>query len=161
MRGKAALSAVHRLTLSRVTVKVTIAEPGESDSGFHQPVRSVVYVQSGEPVSDVVACYVTNHDPGGTTSLGHSAFQVATRVWRIRSEFLLRSVRDVIIGYTTVDGGRKTQWFQWDGFDHEYDWNAPGSDGSHLSALHQIRAAMLAGRGADQQARPGFGFGKN
>jgi hypothetical protein len=60
-------------------------------------------------------------------------------LWRIRSDFLLRSIRDVITGYAVGAAGRKTQRFQWDGCDHEYDWTAPGADGSHLSALLQIQ----------------------
>lgn len=136
----------------RVSVDVRIAGPDDSDAGLGQTVRSVVYVSASEPISDLAALYVTNHSQGGTTSLGHGPFRISTSVWRIRSDFLLRSVRDVIIGYTTVTGGRKTQWFQWDGYDYQYDWHAPGADGSHLSALLQIRKAMLNGQGADQQA---------
>jgi hypothetical protein len=73
-------------------------------------------------------------------------------MWRIRSEFLMRSVRDVVIGYTTVMDGRKVQWFQWDGYDHVYNWHARGADGSHLSALLQIKKITLSGQGADQRA---------
>ena len=83
---------------------------------------------------------------GGTTGLGYSPFHLSTSTWRIRSEFLLRSVADVIIGYTVLAGGRKAQWFQWNGHDHKYDWSVPGADGSHLSALRQIRKATLTGR---------------
>ncbi len=114
--------------------------------------RSVVFVEADEPIDDITAYYVTNQDPGGTTSVGHSAFQVSTGVWRVRSEFLLRSVKDVIVGYRRVTGGRKVQWFQWGGFDHEYDWSPPGADGSPLSALHQIRKAALSGQGPEQRA---------
>jgi hypothetical protein len=144
-----------------VTVQVTIADPDASDSGLRTLVRSVVYVQASDPISDLTACYVTDQNLGGTADLGWMAAQVATRLWRVRSEHILRSVRDVIIGYTMLAGSRKTQWYQWDGFDLEYDWRAPGADGSHLSAFHQIRKAMLAGQGADQRHRPQFGFSKS
>jgi hypothetical protein len=109
-------------------------------------------VQTSEPISDLTACYVTDHNNGGTTGLGHAPFHTSTSQWRIRSEFLVRSVQDVIIGYTTVADGRKIQWFQWDGYDHEYDWTAPGADGSHLSALLQIRRKILSGQGASRKA---------
>ena len=144
-----------------MTVQVSIAAPGDVDSGFHQPVRSIVFIKANEPVSDITSCYVTDQDRGGTTSLGHVPFQVATGVWRIRSEHLLLSVRDVIIGYTRVDAGRKSQWFQWDGYDLEYAWSGPGADGSHLSALLQIREAMKVGQGADRASRRRFGFTKD
>lgn len=136
----------------RVTVDVSIAEPDDRDAGSHQPVRSVVYVKASEPIGDLTACYVTDQSRGGTTSLGYAPFHISTSVWRIRSEFLLRSVRDVIIGYTTVMDGRKVQWFQWDGYDHVYDWRAHGANGSQLSALLQIQKITLSGQGADQQA---------
>jgi hypothetical protein len=144
-----------------VTVQVSIAAPEDVDSGFHQPVRSIVFVQADEPVGDITSCYVTDQDRGGTASLGHVPFLIATGVWRIRSEYLLRSVRDVIIGYTRVDAARKSQWFQWDGYDLEYAWGAHGADGSHLSALLQIREAMKMGEGADRASRPRFGFTKD
>jgi len=130
-----------------VNVEVAIAEPDSRDSGLHQPVRSIVYVRTREPISDLTACYVTDQNLGGTTSLGHAPFHISTSEWRIRSDFLLRSVSDVIIGYTTVRAGRKVQWFQWDGYDHEYESTAPGADGSHLSALLQIRKMTLRGSG--------------
>ena len=106
-----------------------------------------VYVRASEPIGYVSACYVTDQNQGGTTSLGYTPFHTSTSVWRIRSTFLLQSVSDVIIGYTTVTAGRKVQWFQWDGYDYEYDGNAPGADGSHLSALLQIRKITLRGQG--------------
>ena len=55
-------------------------------------------------------------------------------------------------GYTIVAYGRKTQRRQWDGCDQEYDWTAPGADGSHLSALRQIRRNTLSGQGAGREA---------
>ena len=119
-------------------VEVSIAEPDATDASFLS-VRSVVYVRTGEPISDLTACYVTDTVNGGTTGLGHAPFHVSTNRWRIRSDFLLRSVRDVIIGYATDASGQKIQRFQWDGHDHQYDWTIPGADGSHLSALHQIQ----------------------
>ena len=127
-------------------VSVSIVAPEAMDASFGS-VRSVVYVEASEPVSDLTACYVTDHIHGGTTGLGHAPFHIATNQWRIRSEFLLRSVQHVIIGYSTVVHGRKVQRFQWDGHDHEYDWTAPGADGSHLSALLQIRRKTLSGQG--------------
>jgi hypothetical protein len=66
-------------------------------------------------------------------------------MWRVRSEFLLRSVRDVIVGYTRIVGGRKIRRFRWDGYDVEYDWTATGADGSPLSAFHQIRRKAHGG----------------
>lgn len=42
--------------------------------------------------------------------------------------------------------------FQRNGHDHKYDWTARGADGSHLSALLQIRKATLTGYGAGQRA---------
>lgn len=137
---------------SRVSVEVSIAEPDSTDAGMRQAVRSVVYVRASEPISDVSACYVTDQGSGGTTGLGYAPSHTSTRVWRIRSTFLLRSVSDVIIGYTTVAAGGKVQWFQWDGYDREYDWSMPGADGSSLSALLQIRKLILSGRGPDQHA---------
>jgi hypothetical protein len=133
------------------TVEVGIAAPDATDADF-KSVRSVVYVQTSEPISDLTACYVTDHSNGGTTGLGHAPFHTSTSQWRIRSEFLLRSVRDVIIGYTTVADGRKIQWFQWDGYDHEYDWTAHAADGSHLSALLQIRRKVLSGQSVSREA---------
>lgn len=91
--------------------------------------RSIVYVDVGEPIDDLTVCHVTDYDRGGTTALGHTPFRISTSRWRIRSDFMLRSVRDVIIGYTTTRTGRKVQRFQWDGYDRAYDWNAPGADG--------------------------------
>lgn len=142
-------------------IRVTIAPPDQTDAGFHEPVRAVVFIEASEPIRDVTACYVTDHDRGGTADLGHVAFQVATGLWRIRSNRELRSVRDVIVGYTVVDGSRKTQRFHWDGYDHEYVYAGPGADGSHHSALHQIMEATMKGRGPDQQPRPPLGFSKN
>ncbi len=142
--------------IHRGTVRASIAAPDAMDASFGS-VRSVVYVETSEPVSDLTACYVTDHINGGTTALGHAPFHIATNQWRIRSEFLLRSVQDVIIGYTTVAHGRKFQRFQWDGHDHEYDWTAPGADGSHLSALLQIRRKTLSGQGVSRGASPGAG----
>lgn len=136
----------------RVGVEVRIADPDSQDAGLRTPVRSVVYVTADEPIDDLDACYVTDQYSGGTTGLGYSPFHVSTSTWRIRSEFLLRSVADVIIGYTVLTDGRKAQWFQWNGHNHRYDWNVPGADGSHLSALLQIRKATLTGYGADQRA---------
>lgn len=124
--------------IRRPVVEVSIAAPDATDAGF-QSVRSVVYVRTSEPVSDLTACYVTDTVNGGTTGLGHAPFHISTSLWRIRSDFLLRSVRDVIIGYAVGAGGRKTQRFQWDGCDYEYDRTVPGADGSHLSALLQIQ----------------------
>jgi hypothetical protein len=144
-----------------VAVQVIIAEPDASDAEPRTLVRSVVYVQASDPINDLTACYVTDQSRGGTTELGWGPFQVSTGVWRIRSEHLLRSVKDVIVGYTVLAGSRKAQWFQWNGFDLEYDWGVPGADGSHLSAFHQIRKAMLAGQGADQRPQPPFGFSKS
>jgi TIR domain len=140
-----------RSTLATISPEVMIAEPEDpSDAGFTPPVRSVVFVETREPIDDLSACYVTDQALGGTTGLGHAPFHVSTSRWRIRSEFLLRSVADVIIGYTTTRARRKVQRFQWDGYDHEYEWNGPGADGSHLSALHQImQARQAAGRGAE------------
>jgi hypothetical protein len=137
--------------IRRGTVEVIIAAPDAADADFPS-VRSVVYVQTSEPISDLTACYVTDHNNGGTTDLGHAPFHTSTSQWRIRSAFLLRSVQDVIIGYTTVAGEQKTQWFQWDGYDHEYDWTASGADGSHLSGLLQIRRKVLSGQGASREA---------
>jgi hypothetical protein len=137
--------------IRRSTVEVSIAAPEPADASIGS-VRSVVYVDTTEPISDLTACYVTDHINGGTTGLGHSPFHISTSRWRIRSEFLLRSVQDVIIGYTTVAHGRKAQRFQWDGHDHDYDWTAPGADGSHLSALFQIRHNTLSGQGAGREA---------
>jgi hypothetical protein len=110
------------------------------------------YVKTSEPISDLTACCVTDHVNGGTTGLGHAPFHISTSQWRIRSEFLLRSVQDVIIGYTTIVHGRKTQRFQRDGYDYEYNWTAPGADGSHLSALLQIRRNTLNGQGSRREA---------
>jgi hypothetical protein len=134
----------------RVEVDVRIVEPEDQDSGMRVPVRSVVYVTAAEPIGDVTASFVTHQGHGGTAGLGYGPSHVSTRTWRIRSEHLLRSVEDVIIGYTVVDGGRKVQWFQYGGYDLLYDWRERGADGSHLSALMQIRKIMMAGRGADQ-----------
>jgi len=131
-------------TRSPATPEVEIEVPGKSDLGFSPPVRSVVHIRVSEPIRDLTACYVTDQNLGGTTDLGHVAVHVSTSSWRIRSEHMLRSVGDVIIGYTTIENGRKIRRFQWDGHDHEYDSSAPGADGSHLSALHQIKQAMRA-----------------
>lgn len=147
-------TAGHRAGPARIhrgTVEVSIAVPDATDVGFSS-VRSVVYVQASEPISDLTARYVTDPIAGGTTGLGHTPSHISTSRWRIRSEFLLRSVQDVIIGYTTVADGRKTQRFQWDGYDQEYDWTAPGADASHLSALLQIRRNTLSGQGASREA---------
>lgn len=139
--------------IRRITVEVSIADSDGRDTSLSQAVRSVVYVKASEPIGDLTASYVTDHSHGGTASLGHGPFHISTSTWRIRSEFLLRSVADVIIGYTTVMDGRKTQWFQWDGHDHVYNWHEPGADGSLLSALLQIKKITLNGQGPDQQAK--------
>jgi TIR domain len=138
----------HR-TGGRGVAEVSITSPDATDAGLRS-VQSVVYVQVSEPIGDLTACYVTDQANGGTTSLGYAAFHISTSQWRIRSEFLLRSVQDVIIGYTIVADGRKIQRFQWDGYDHEYDRSAPGADGSHLSALLQIRRNTMGGQGSSR-----------
>jgi hypothetical protein len=135
-----------------VTVWVRIAAPEDVDSGFRQPVQSVVIIETDEPVSNITSCYVSGQGRGGTVSLGHQPFQVMTRVWRIRSEYLLRSVRDVIIGYRRTDSGRKSQWFQWDGYELETD-----PDESCHDALLHIQEAMKA----DGLPRRRFGFTKD
>lgn len=139
--------AVH----SRVAVDIAIGEPDATDLAFNPPVRSVVHVRVSEPISDLTASYVTDQNLGGTTDLGHGPIHVSTRMWRIRSDFQLRSVRDVIIGYTIIAAGNKVQRFQWDGHDHAYDWSRPGADGSHLSALQQIKQAIRARQDSDRQ----------
>jgi TIR domain len=147
-------TASHRTgaaSIGQARVEVNIAAPDATDADFGS-VRSVVYVKTSEPISDLTACYVTDHVNGGTTGLGHAPFHISTSQWRIRSEFLLRSVQDVIIGYTTIVHERKTQRFQWDGYDCEYDWTAAGADGSHLSALLQIRRNNLNGQGVRREA---------
>jgi biotin carboxyl carrier protein len=131
--------------------EISIAEPDASDTTFNPPVRSVVYIEVNEPIDDLTSCYVTDQNLGGTTDLGHAPIHISTSRWRIRSEFLLRSVRDVIIGYTITRAGRKVQRFQWDGYDRAYDWHALGADGSHLSALHQIKQVRQTDQGADRQ----------
>ncbi|HXS63923.1 MAG TPA: hypothetical protein VN767_13810 [Streptosporangiaceae bacterium] len=83
--------------------------------------------------------------------LGHSPFHISNSRWRIRSEVLLRSIRDVIIGYTTIQSGSKVQRFQWDGYDTIYDWRADGAHGSQLSALHQIERTRSASQDGDGQ----------
>ncbi len=134
------------------TVEVSIASPDASDAGLQVPVRSVVVVKAGgERISRVDASYVTDPDRGGTTSTGYAPLQVSTNAWRIRSVHQMRSLRDVIIGYTVKSADGDVRRFQWDGFDHEYDWTPPGADGSHLSALLQIRK-LLASPSAVQQA---------
>jgi hypothetical protein len=82
---------------------------------------------------------------------GHSPFHISNSRWRIRSEVLLRSIRDVIIGYTTIQSGSKVQRFQWDGYDTIYDWRADGAAGSQLSALHQIERTRSASQDGDGQ----------
>jgi hypothetical protein len=136
---------------SRATPEVEIGQPDASDADFIPPVRSVVHVRVREPISDLTACYVTDQALGGTTDVGHAAFHVSTGAWRIRSDHLLRSVNDVIIGYTVTENGRMLKRFQWGGHDRQYDPSAPGADGSHLSALHQIKQALQAGRDAECQ----------
>ena len=142
-------------TRSWAAPEVEIGEPDASDTGFSPPVRSVVHVRAREPIRDLTARFVTDHNLGGTTDLGHTAFHVSTSSWRIRSEHRLRSVRDVIIGYTSADRDRRTRRFQWDGHDREYDSSAPGADGSHLSALLQIKQAIRAEQDANAGAMPG------
>lgn len=144
-----AVSVPHMPLHSRPNLEVSIAVPDETDSDFRS-VRSVVYVRTTEPISDLTATYLTDQNQGGTTDLGHGPFHISTSLWRVRSDFLLRSVRDVIIGYTTVVEGQKVQRFQWDGFDYEYDWEATGADGSPLSAFLQIRRRALIGNGASR-----------
>jgi hypothetical protein len=90
-------------------------------------------------------------DSSGTMEFGHSPFHISNSRWRIRSEVLLRSIRDVIIGYTTIQSGSKVQRFQWDGYDTIYDWRADGADGSQLSALHQIERTRSASQDGDGQ----------
>jgi biotin carboxyl carrier protein len=132
--------------------EISIAEPDASDTAFNPPVRSVVYIEVNEPIDDLTCCYVTDHNLDGTTDLGHAPIHTSTSGWRIRSNFLLRSVRDVIIGYAITRTGRKVQRFQWDGYDRAYDWRETGADGSHLSALRQIKQAREADQGAGRQA---------
>lgn len=106
----------------------------------------------------------SSRDPGSRAPATGPApnLHVSSGAWCIRSDHVLRSVRDVIVGDTTDDNGHKVRRFQWDGREHEYDASAPGADGSHLSALHQIQQAMRADEGAGRQAagtpptRPGF-----
>jgi hypothetical protein len=138
-------------THSRAVPEVEIGQPDASDADFIPPVRSVVHVRVREPISDLTACYVTDQALRGTTDVGHAAFHVSTSAWRIRSDHLLRSVNDVIIGYTVAENGRMVKRFQWGGHDRQYDPSAPGADGSHLSALRQIKQALQAGRDAECQ----------
>ena len=56
----------------------------------------------------------------------------------------------MIIGYTINTTEGEVQWFQWDGHDHEYDQRAPGADGSHLSALLQIKNHLANAARIDQ-----------
>lgn len=135
---------------SQAAVDIAIAEPEANDSAFNPPVRSVVHVRVSEPIADLTACYVTDHNLGGTTDLGHAPVHISTSMWRIRSDFELRSVRDVIVGYTTITAGHKMQRFQWGGYDQKYDWDVPGADGTHLSALQQIKHAIRTGQGAER-----------
>lgn len=138
-------------------VEVSVAGPDDSDTGLRLPVRSVVYVKADERMANLTASLVTDQGSGGTTSLGYQPLRTSTSTWRIRSEHQLRSLKDVIIGYTVATADGEMQRFQWDGYDHEYDWRAPGADGSHLSALLQIRK-LLANPGSaaqrDRENRP-------
>jgi hypothetical protein len=137
----------------RVAVEVSIAQPDDSDAGLQHPVHSVVYVTAGGAIGNLTASYVTDHNLGGTTSLGYAPFHTSTSAWRIRSEHHLRSLKDVIIGYTTIAIEGEVQWFQWDGYDHEYDRHALGADGSHLSALLQIKKRLANTDSTDQRGR--------
>ncbi len=69
--------------------EISVGGPDASDGEFDPPVRSVVYVEVSEPLDDLTACYVTDHDRGGTTDLGHAPFHISTSRWRIRSDFQL------------------------------------------------------------------------
>jgi hypothetical protein len=135
----------------RVAVEVSIAQPDDSDAGLQRSVRSVVFVTASGPIGNLTASCVTDHNHGGTTSLGYGPLHTSTSAWRIRSEHHLRSLRDVIIGYTTTTAEGDVQWFQWDGYDHEYDRHAPGADGSHLSALLQIKKRLANAPSTDQR----------
>jgi TIR domain len=132
----------------RPAVDVAITAPDASEAGLHPPVRSVVVVTVSGQIGDLTASYVTDQDRGGTTGLGYAPMHVSTGRWRIRSNFELRSVRDLIIGYTTVTAGDTVQWFQWDGYDYQYDQTRPDANGSHLSALQQIKEARRAAKDA-------------
>jgi hypothetical protein len=134
----------------RVAVEVRIAQPDDSDAGLQHSVRSVVCVTASGAIGNLTASYVTDQNLGGTTSLGYAPFHTSTSAWRIRSEHLLRSLKDVIIGYTTITTEGEVQWFQWDGYDHEYDRHAPSADGSHLSALLQIKKRLANAASTDQ-----------
>lgn len=101
---------------NRRAPEISIAEPEISDADFNPPVRSIVYVDVGEPIDDLTACYVTDYDRGGTTGLGHTPFHISTSRWRIRSDFMLRSVREV--------GSR---WHAWK-YLNPQAWRRVGSD---------------------------------
>ena len=139
----------------RVAVEVSIAQPDASDAGLRLPVRSVVYVTTGGPIGNLTVRHVTDQDRGGTTSLGYAPLHTSTSTWRIRSERHLRSLKDVIIGYTINTTEGEVQWFQWDGYDHEYDRHAPGADGSHLSALLQIKNHLANAASIDEPDHEG------
>lgn len=139
----------------RTVVDVSIAEPDDSDSGLQLPVRSVVYVKADARIANLTASLVTDEVHGGTTSLGYEPLRTSTSAWRIRSEHRLHSLKDVIIGYTVSTADGELQRFQWDGYDHEYDWRAASADGSHLSALLQIRKQLENPGGAGHRGREG------
>jgi hypothetical protein len=121
-------------------VDVRITGPEDQDIGLRTRVESVVYITASEPIGDVTASYVTSHGNSGTAPLGYAPAHVSTRTWRIRCTYHLRSVDDVIIGYTVGTGAKKVQWFQWGGYDHPM----PELGGSHLNALLTIRQVMQA-----------------
>jgi hypothetical protein len=140
-----------------VAVEVSIARPDSDDAGLQLPVRSVVNVTANGPIENLTASYVSDQNHGGTTNLGYAPLHTSTNAWRIRSEHQLRSLKDVIIGYTITSAKGELQRFQWDGHDQEYDWHAPSADGSHLSAFLQIKnrvANTASTNQRDHERRP-------
>ncbi len=125
--------------------------------------QSVIWVQSAAPIDNIRAFWLQGSSMADT---GWTPEQLSTGQWRVYSTRPLRTVRDVIVGWTAVEGDGKIQWYQWDGWTHRFDWTEQASnfgDELYLAniALEQIKQARLDGRGPDRLSPPSprFGFG--
>jgi antitoxin (DNA-binding transcriptional repressor) of toxin-antitoxin stability system len=163
-RQAQAILADHRERCMNHPVTVTVAPPEEGAGGDAFPqARSVAWVATAAEIGDVSAFWTSGNAMG---DLGWTPMQVRTGTWRINSTHTLRTVADVLVGWTTIEAGAKVQWYQWNGWTRRFEWTEdarrmPGGLPQANIALEQIRKAVLDGRGPEQSepAAVPFGFG--
>jgi antitoxin (DNA-binding transcriptional repressor) of toxin-antitoxin stability system len=161
-RQAQAILADHKERCMNHPVTVTVAPPEEiPDDDAFPKVQSVAWVATAAEIGDVSAFFVIGNSMG---SLGWAPIQVRTGTWRINSTHPLRTVADVLIGWTTIEGGSKIQWYQWNGWTRRFEWTedarrVPGGLPQANIALEQIRKATLDGHGPDQSQSTEVSFG--